>query len=113
MSTIAGILQGSVATTDIVARTGGDEFAVLVLGGGEEKILKTIGTIQQTIDKYNQHSNIEISLSIGYWERWPGCKSGDDDQKSRRKHVSPKTASPAQREKCDCQNTPKDIVGKG
>ena len=66
LSTIAGILQGSVATTDIVARTGGDEFAVLVLGGGEEKILKTIGTIQQTIDKYNQHSNIEISLSIGY-----------------------------------------------
>lgn len=66
LSTIAGILQRSVSTTDIVARTGGDEFAVLALGGGEEKILRIIGTIQQLIAKHNQDSNLEISLSIGY-----------------------------------------------
>ena len=64
--TIAGILQRSVSTADIVARTGGDEFAVLVLGGGEEKVLRIIGTIQQLIAKHNQDSNLEISLSIGY-----------------------------------------------
>lgn len=66
LSIIADILQGSVATTDIVARTGGDEFAILVLGGGEEKIFKIIATIQQLIMKHNQDSNLEISISIGY-----------------------------------------------
>lgn len=65
LSTIAGILQGSVATFDIVARTGGDRYRI-GFGRRGRKILKTIGTIQQTIDKHNQDSNLEISISIGY-----------------------------------------------
>ncbi|MCE5329796.1 diguanylate cyclase [bacterium] len=59
------ILKESCRKSDIVARWGGDEFAILLLGTTEETCLKIINRIFEKCSKYNK-SKIPLSLSAGY-----------------------------------------------
>lgn len=59
----AGVIKSSFRESDMVARIGGDEFAVLFSEGGEDTVTKVCGRIKEAIKKYNS-SNPELPLSI-------------------------------------------------
>jgi diguanylate cyclase (GGDEF)-like protein len=61
----ARILKKTFRDPDIIARIGGDEFAVLALDTSEEKIIRE--RLQKNIDVYNKQGilSYELSLSIG------------------------------------------------
>lgn len=59
----AGVIKSSFRESDMVARIGGDEFAVLFSEGGEDTVTKVCGRIKEAIKEYNS-SNPELPLSI-------------------------------------------------
>jgi diguanylate cyclase (GGDEF)-like protein len=64
---VAGILKKVFREADIIARVGGDEFAVLALGTSAEYPEKLKDRLQQQIDLYNNEEkrDYNLSLSIG------------------------------------------------
>ncbi len=77
----AKILKGVFRESDIIARTGGDEFVVLAGGVSREDsdILKR--RLQQHIDEHNAHQRKEymISMSIGIVYKDPDTPGSIDD----------------------------------
>lgn len=61
------ILQKTFRSSDIVARIGGDEFAILLLGPAPGSAGRLIRRLSENADKYNQQaeSGCELSMSIG------------------------------------------------
>ncbi len=63
----AEILRSNFRSSDIVARIGGDEFAVLLTQTGPETAKTLIDRLQEALEKFNRSSPLfPLSLSMGY-----------------------------------------------
>ncbi|MDD4588547.1 MAG: diguanylate cyclase, partial [Heliobacteriaceae bacterium] len=70
LTTASTIIKAPFRQNDIVARIGGDEFAVLITGEQPVDIEKIINCIRKKIGQYNQGSpDLPLSLSIGFATR--------------------------------------------
>lgn len=64
---VAGVLRNSFRENDVVARMGGDEFAVIINPADESQALAAIQRIDRAVEDYNQNMPPwPISISIGY-----------------------------------------------
>lgn len=67
LRTAANILKNCFRETDIVARIGGDEFAVLLPGGTRSVVEKAIQRVKYSVKRYNvQNTKLPLSLSVGF-----------------------------------------------
>jgi two-component system, cell cycle response regulator len=77
----ATILKDTFRSSDVIARIGGDEFAVAVLqdqeDSGEEPLLKRL---QQKLEDFNSriHKNYTLGISVGTAELKPRDQSAID-----------------------------------
>jgi len=64
----AEVLRKSIRTGDLIARIGGDEFAIIAPQCGAEGALEVLLRFEEQIDHYNQNTEMErwLSLSAGY-----------------------------------------------
>lgn len=63
----AKILKNYFRETDIVARIGGDEFAVLLPGSTKPVVEKAIQRVKYSVKKYNEENiKLPLSLSVGF-----------------------------------------------
>lgn len=63
----ADILRSSLRRSDILARIGGDEFAILLPRTDEKAAAEIAGRIIAQVEEYNtQHSELPLHLSLGY-----------------------------------------------
>lgn len=63
----AGVIKSSFRGSDMVARIGGDEFAVLFSDGGEDSVAQSCGRIREAIEIYNStNPELPLSISIGF-----------------------------------------------
>lgn len=61
------ILQKCCGDSDVVARTGGDEFAILMRGAGYPEVERVCSLIRQAVVEYNRRcSRFPLSLSLGF-----------------------------------------------
>jgi len=67
LKTAAGVLKNSFRENDVIARIGGDEFAVLLPNCTLDNIENTIYRIKEVIAKYNQSNpELPLNISIGF-----------------------------------------------
>lgn len=67
LKAVANILKSCFREEDIVARIGGDEFAVILPNSGLPVVKNAIKRIRNAIDNYNRgNPKLPISLSLGY-----------------------------------------------
>lgn len=72
----ANVIQDCFRKGDVIARIGGDEFAVLLPGVNEENVLKYCQRISDAIEKYNNdNEGISLSISAGCAARNTGSPS--------------------------------------
>lgn len=63
----ANILKSLFRREDVIARIGGDEFAILMKKASHQSMMKVIERIRGSIEKHNlSKSDVPISISIGY-----------------------------------------------
>ncbi|MFX4262031.1 CHASE4 domain-containing protein [Pelotomaculum propionicicum] len=63
----AGVIKSSFRESDMVARIGGDEFAVLFSEGGEDTVKQACGRIGKAIENYNStNPELPLSISVGF-----------------------------------------------
>jgi len=63
----ADILKAAFRKGDVVARVGGDEFAVLLPNVEEEDLKKISSRVESLIEEYNKkHSGLPLSMTLGY-----------------------------------------------
>lgn len=64
---VANILKAAVREGDVVARVGGDEFAILIAHSAMSDVDQVIGRIQTLISQYhNSEQKVPIIISLGY-----------------------------------------------
>ncbi len=65
--TAAGLLRENFRSSDIAARIGGDEFAVLLAGIDQETIQDLVQRLRDAVEAYNRlEPKIHLTLSIGH-----------------------------------------------
>jgi diguanylate cyclase (GGDEF)-like protein/PAS domain S-box-containing protein len=62
----SNILRACFNKNDIIARIGGDEFAVLIRGTSEKKLNEIKFKVKEMANEYNDGSRIPVSISLGY-----------------------------------------------
>ena len=68
----ADLLKESIRSTDVLARTGGDEFVIMLPNTPMDiarRIVKRIGQEGEVINELNRDSPVKISISLGYATR--------------------------------------------
>ncbi len=65
LTTIAHILKKTFRQSDILARMGGDEFAVLAMETPVASAEKVMARLQETLDSHNAKNSPHLSLSLG------------------------------------------------
>jgi len=65
LTTIAHILKKTFRQSDILARMGGDEFAVLALDTPVTSAERVMARLQESLDRHNAKSSPRLSLSLG------------------------------------------------
>jgi diguanylate cyclase (GGDEF)-like protein/PAS domain S-box-containing protein len=68
----ADLLKESIRSTDVLARTGGDEFVIMLPNTPMDiasRIVKRIGQEGEVINELNKDSPLKISISLGYATR--------------------------------------------
>ena len=80
----ATILKSCCRPTDILARTGGDEFGIIVPNTDADSAYEMINAIQKACEEYNKNnSNLyELNLSIGFATKEDMSESIDEVAKS-------------------------------
>lgn len=67
LRTAAKIIRESFREEDLVARIGGDEFAILLPGANRDTVKASAQRIAERVEAYNQHnSQLPLSVSIGF-----------------------------------------------
>jgi len=62
----AGVLKESLRSSDVLARVGGDEFAIILPRTGREEGEKVIDRIRHQVEQYNRlYSALPLSISLG------------------------------------------------
>lgn len=94
---VANIMRSAIRGTDILARIGGDEFAVILKSCGSEKAMKIAKNICLLIDQYRFHYNnhkFRVGASVGLvlmnhqWKRdYSGLMQVADDACYAAKHA--------------------------
>ena len=70
---IGEVLEEATSTPNHAARIGGDEFAVLMPGSGEEATLAMVENIERLLHINNQYySTLQLSMSLGFATSAPG-----------------------------------------
>ena len=69
---VAGVIRGSVRSTDLVARLGGDEFAILFPEADEGAVRAAVGKLQLRFDTEARKHDWPIGLSVGVETAPPG-----------------------------------------
>jgi len=67
----ANILANSLRKSDMVARIGGDEFAIVLPRSSEKDVQEVLSKIKRSIDEHNvQAVSSKVSISLGYAMRY-------------------------------------------
>jgi diguanylate cyclase (GGDEF)-like protein/PAS domain S-box-containing protein len=67
LKTVANLINQCFRKNDIVARVGGDEFAILLPETSEDTVKRTLERIRKKVQDYNENvSELPLSISIGY-----------------------------------------------
>lgn len=75
----SNMLKKTFIIDSMVARTGGDEFIVILINKSTEEIEKKIFEVKELIEIYNCGSNYNLSMSYGYATREKGEKKSLKD----------------------------------
>jgi diguanylate cyclase (GGDEF)-like protein len=64
----AGLLRESFRDSDVIARTGGDEFAALLMDTDPERVEGIVWRFKQVVDEYNdrEQRGYDLSCSVGF-----------------------------------------------
>ena len=67
LDAVAGVIKASVRASDIVARIGGDEFAILLPDTDYKRVGTICNRIRSAVDVYNAgHLELPLSMSLGF-----------------------------------------------